>query len=95
MRQPVHTIRIQAAADQWHAYSFKLLMRARVFPELDVEKIFDKFYRVRKGDRVRAGTGLGLPICRGFVEAMGGTIAAANRSDRSGAVITIDLPIAG
>jgi two-component system sensor histidine kinase KdpD len=48
-------------------------------PPEDVERIFDKFYRVRKGDRVRAGTGLGLPICRGFIEAMGGTIEAANR----------------
>ena len=62
-------------------------------PEQDIEKIFDKFYRVRKGDQVRAGTGLGLPICRGFVEAMGGTIAAANRPDRSGVVITLNLPI--
>ena len=41
----------------------------------------------------RAGTGLGLPICRGFIEAMGGTVEAANRSDRSGAVITIKLPV--
>ncbi len=37
--------------------------------------------------------GLGLAICRGFVEAMGGTITAANRSDRVGAVFTIDLPV--
>jgi two-component system sensor histidine kinase KdpD len=62
-------------------------------PPEDVERIFDKFYRVRKSDRVRAGTGLGLPICRGFIEAMGGTIEAANRSDRSGAVISITLPV--
>ena len=62
-------------------------------PEEDLERIFDKFYRARKGDRVRAGTGLGLPICRGFIEAMGGTIAAANRTDRSGAVFTIRLPV--
>jgi two-component system sensor histidine kinase KdpD len=62
-------------------------------PADDLERIFDKFYRVRKGDRVRAGTGLGLPICRGFVDAMGGTIEAANRSDRSGAVFTIKLPV--
>jgi two-component system, OmpR family, sensor histidine kinase KdpD len=62
-------------------------------PADDIERIFDKFYRVRKGDRVRAGTGLGLPICRGFVDAMGGTIEAANRSDRSGAVFTIKLPV--
>jgi two-component system, OmpR family, sensor histidine kinase KdpD len=59
----------------------------------DLERIFDKFYRVRSGDRQRAGTGLGLAICRGFVEAQGGTIEAANRVGRSGAVFTIRLPI--
>ena len=62
-------------------------------PPEDLERIFDKFYRVRSADRQRAGTGLGLAICRGFVEAMGGTIRAANRSDRTGAVFTIDLPV--
>ena len=46
-------------------------------PPADLERIFDKFYRVQKGDQVRAGTGLGLASARGFVEAMGGTIAAA------------------
>jgi two-component system sensor histidine kinase KdpD len=59
----------------------------------DVEHIFDKFYRAQKVDRVRAGTGLGLAISRGFVEAMQGTISAANRGDRTGAVFTIRLPI--
>jgi len=62
-------------------------------PEQDVENIFNKFYRAQKGDHVRAGTGLGLAISRGFVEAMHGTIEAANRTDRSGAVLTIRLPI--
>ncbi len=62
-------------------------------PDVDLERIFDKFYRVRKGDRVRAGTGLGLAISRGFIEAMHGTITAANRSDRTGAVFTLRLPI--
>ena len=61
-------------------------------PPADLERIFDSFYRVRKRDQVRAGTGLGLSICRGFIEAMGGTITAANRSDRPGAVFTIRMP---
>lgn len=61
-------------------------------PASDVERVFDSFYRVRKGDQVRAGTGLGLAICRGFVEAMGGTIVAANRADREGAAFTIRMP---
>ena len=62
-------------------------------PPDDVERIFDKFYRAQKGDQVRAGTGLGLAISRGFVEALKGTITAANRADRTGAVFTIRLPI--
>ena len=62
-------------------------------PPDDLEHIFDKFYRVHAGDQRRAGTGLGLAICRGFVEAMGGTISAANRADRKGAVFTIRLPV--
>ncbi len=62
-------------------------------PEADLESIFDKFYRVHRADRQRVGTGLGLAICRGFVESMGGTIAAANRTDRRGAIFTLRLPV--
>jgi len=62
-------------------------------PAGDLERIFDKFYRAQKTDQVRPGTGLGLAISRGFVEAMHGTIIAANRPDRAGAMFTIGLPI--
>jgi two-component system sensor histidine kinase KdpD len=61
-------------------------------PGQELERIFDKFYRVRKTDSQRAGTGLGLAICRGFVEAMGGTIEVANQA-RGGAAFTITLPV--
>jgi two-component system sensor histidine kinase KdpD len=62
-------------------------------PDSDLERIFDKFYRVQAMDRQRAGTGLGLAICRGFVEAMGGRIRAANRSDGRGALLSITFPV--
>jgi two-component system, OmpR family, sensor histidine kinase KdpD len=62
-------------------------------PPGELESVFDKFYRVQKIDHVRPGTGLGLAISRGFVEAMHGRISAANRTDRSGAVLTIRLPV--
>jgi two-component system sensor histidine kinase KdpD len=62
-------------------------------PDGEVESVFDKFYRVQKSDHVRPGTGLGLAISRGFIEAMHGRIFASNRADRSGAVLTIRLPI--
>lgn len=61
-------------------------------PEEELDQIFEKFYRVQRADRRPAGTGLGLAICRGFVEAMGGTIRAANRTDRSGAIFTVAFP---
>ncbi|TWB60095.1 sensor histidine kinase [Bradyrhizobium sacchari] len=62
-------------------------------PPGELESVFDKFYRAQKGDHVRPGTGLGLAISRGFIEAMRGTISAANRNDRRGAVLTIRLPV--
>jgi two-component system sensor histidine kinase KdpD len=85
------TIKAQASGNR---VVLQILDEGEGIPGGDLERIFDKFYRVRAGDRKRAGTGLGLAICRGFVEAMGGTIAAGNRVDRSGAVFTITLPVA-
>jgi two-component system sensor histidine kinase KdpD len=89
---PETTIRIQ----DWRngdSVCLRVLDEGGGIPPNDLEHIFDKFYRAQKTDQVRAGTGLGLAISRGFVEAMHGTIVAANRSDRSGAAFTISLPI--
>ncbi len=47
-------------------------------PLEDLERVFDKFYRVQRPGSV-TGTGLGLSICRGIVEALGGRIHAENR----------------
>ena len=47
-------------------------------PNEDLERIFDKFYRVQRPDNV-SGTGLGLSISKGIVEAHGGSIRAENR----------------
>jgi two-component system sensor histidine kinase KdpD len=61
-------------------------------PDDDLKRIFDKFYRATTGNFDHGGTGLGLAICRGLVEALGGTIRASNRTDRSGAIFTIKMP---
>ncbi|MFZ2098447.1 MAG: DUF4118 domain-containing protein [Anaerolineales bacterium] len=47
-----------------------------VAPE-NLDRIFDKFYRVTAADRV-TGAGLGLSICKGIIEAHGGNIWAEN-----------------
>jgi two-component system sensor histidine kinase KdpD len=89
---PGTTVHIRSWRER-EAVVLQILDEGVGIPPGDVERIFDKFYRAQKGDQVRAGTGLGLAISRGFVEALNGTITAANRTDRSGAVFTIRLPI--
>jgi two-component system sensor histidine kinase KdpD len=60
----------------------------------DLPHLFEKFFRGRSGSWKPTGTGLGLAISKGFLEVMGGTITAANREDRNGAVFTIEVPTA-
>jgi two-component system sensor histidine kinase KdpD len=62
-------------------------------PLEDLERIFDKFYRVQRPDNV-SGTGLGLSISKGIVEAHGGSIRAENRRG-GGAIFTVRLPLEG
>jgi two-component system sensor histidine kinase KdpD len=89
---PGSTISIRGWRDS-RFVMLQILDEGEGIPRSELESVFDKFYRAQKGDHVRPGTGLGLAISRGFVEAMGGTILAGNRNDRSGAVLTISLPI--
>lgn len=60
-------------------------------PSDDLNRVFDKFFRVRRPENV-AGTGLGLAISRGIVEAHGGRIWAEARPD-GGTIVTIALPL--
>jgi two-component system sensor histidine kinase KdpD len=89
---PGTTVEITAAR---HKFSIVIIVRDEGpgIPEEDLQRVFDKFYRVRGeiSDHGRSGTGLGLSICRGFVEAMGGRIYARNRSDRPGAEFVIEF----
>ena len=43
-------------------------------PEEELGAIFEEFQQVKGSDPKREGTGLGLPICRGFAELLGGSI---------------------
>src|SRR5215467_491207 len=89
---PDTTISIRSLAER-DAVTLQVADEGEGIPPTELESVFDKFYRVQKGDHVRPGTGLGLAISRGFVEAMHGRITAANRGDRKGAVLTIRLPV--
>jgi two-component system sensor histidine kinase KdpD len=61
-------------------------------PMAEVERVFDKFYRVREGEG--GGAGLGLTICRGIVNAHGGRIWVEQRPG-GGASFRFTLPLEG
>jgi two-component system sensor histidine kinase KdpD len=60
-------------------------------PPATIARAFEKFYRGPSAGT--GGTGLGLSLVKGFVEAQGGAVTAGNRPD-GGAVFTIRLPLA-
>lgn len=63
-------------------------------PEEHLPHLFEKFFRVPGTARTsRSGTGIGLAVVKGLVEAMGGRVAA-RRSELGGLAIDIDLPMA-
>lgn len=58
-------------------------------PEEDLERVFDRFFRVDKArSRAAGGTGLGLSIVSDTVRRRGGTVWAKNRPE-GGAVFTV------
>ena len=59
----------------------------------DLTRVFDKFYRATAHHQSRVkGTGMGLSIARGIIEAHGGRIWAENRNGQ-GAIFRFEIPI--
>ena len=69
----------------------RVLDQGRGIPEGELERVFDKFYRVAVLGAPK-GTGLGLSICKGFVEAHNGRILAKRRA-AGGTEIAVFLPL--
>ena len=85
-------IRIEAQLD-------RALLRVAVIdqgpgiPEAELGRVFEFFHRAGYRDSTVAGAGVGLSICKGFIEAMGGTIVAKGGPGGQGTLIEIALPV--
>jgi two-component system, OmpR family, sensor histidine kinase KdpD len=58
------------------------------FPEAEIERAFDKFYRLKHSKT--GGTGLGLSIVKGFAEAQDGSVTLENKLN-GGAIFRVEF----
>ncbi|MBN2549619.1 MAG: DUF4118 domain-containing protein [Anaerolineales bacterium] len=87
---PGSPIHIQASVNHGEWLQVSVINRGPKVAEQDLERIFDRFHRVTAADRV-TGSGLGLSICKGIVEAHGGRIWAENLPQGFAIIFTIPL----
>lgn len=86
------TITVTVDADSMHAV-IKVMDEGIGISESDVQKIFERFYRVDKArSRAAGGFGLGLNIARIIVVRHGGTVSVKPRSPH-GSIFTVRLPL--
>jgi two-component system sensor histidine kinase KdpD len=62
-------------------------------PAEELDSLFEHYYRGSHARRSVFGTGMGLAITRGLIEAQGGRVAAGNRPE-GGALFTMTIPAA-
>ncbi len=60
----------------------------------DVERVFERFYRVRDARHPAGGTGVGLTIARSIARAHGGEVVARSPGVGRGATFTVRIPVA-
>ncbi len=91
---PAAPVRISARETEDHRVRITVEDGGQGVPPEAMPRLFEKFYRVpRKGEGSRRGTGIGLAVVRGLVDAMGGRVTA-RPSELGGLAVDVDLKIA-
>jgi two-component system phosphate regulon sensor histidine kinase PhoR len=86
------TVRWGASAD---TVSFEVEDTGVGIGEADVQRVFERFYRVDKArDRAQGSTGLGLSIVKHLVQAMRGQVRVSSKVGK-GTTFRVTLPRAG
>ena len=86
------TVRMEARAEGAEIVA-KVIDRGRGIPAKDLNRIFERFYRVDKGrSRDEGGTGLGLAIVKHVMGVHGGTVSAESW-EGEGSTFTLRFPI--
>lgn len=91
---PDSVIRVSAAATAASPVRLVVEDSGAGVPRDLLGHVFEKFFRVPgTGARGRPGTGIGLAVVRGLVDAMGGAVSA-RPSELGGLAIELELPLA-
>ena len=75
------TIKIDVSEDESNVY-FSVYNTGNQIPEKDLANVWEKFFKVDKAhSRSYGGSGIGLSIVKAIIEAHGGEVKVANKSD--------------
>jgi K+-sensing histidine kinase KdpD len=94
--QPQTTIRLTAAPNDDATIRLSVEDEGPGIPSETRARVFEKFFRAMRdgdaGERKTSGTGMGLAIARGIVEAHGGRIWIEDAEGHAGAKFVVELP---
>lgn len=94
---PATTIRVSAAPGETGAIRLAVEDHGPGIRGDMRERVFEKFFRAMRdgdrGDRKSSGTGMGLAIARGIIQAHGGRIWIEDADNQSGSKFVVVLPV--
>lgn len=88
--RPGGSVTVTVAPEEGHV-RFRVEDTGLGIPEADIDLVFQRFYRVRRGAVPEGGSGLGLAIVKHLVHALGGTVHLASQ-EGVGTQVTVSFP---